>query len=233
MIKCVIIEDDFSSAIDIRIKLEKHGYKVLSIVEDPDKVINNSTVSTADVIISDVKLGDGQFAFDLLSTYENLPPIIFYSSYDDAELYKRSSKLSPHVYLIKPVSGLSLHSSIQGALKTQGKAIDQSVEDSKVFIRYQGKLLSIVPEEISFIQSEGNYCYIHIKGKKIVIRSSIRKVLKMLDSISLTQVQRGYIINILMVDSFDVTNDEVHIGTHIIPVGRTYKKSAISLLKNL
>ena len=174
------------------------------------------------------------FSFDLLATYKDLPPIIFYSSHDDKELYQRSSRLRPHVYLIKPVSGLSLHSSIQGAVKLNEKAVDKDLKviDGKVFIRSQGKLLSLIPEEILFIQSEGNYCYINIEDKKIVIRSSIKKVLLMLDSTHLAQVQRGYIINTSKVDSFDVTNDEVYIGNNVIPVGRTYKKSIISLLKN-
>lgn len=226
MIKCVIIEDDFASAIDMKVKLEAHGYDVFDIIEDVDDLNDLDRLRKADIIISDVKLGDNLYAFDILSQHNSLPPIIFFSSHEDSDLYEKSSKLSPHVYLIKPVSGLSIHSAIQGALKNREKYVDKDIKivDGSIFVRSQGKLVNINPEKILYIQSEGNYCYIYMADKKIVIRSSIKKILGIMNKSYLVQIHRAFIVNLPKVTTLDITNDEVQIGTKTIPVGRTYKK---------
>lgn len=226
MTKCLIIEDDYASALDMKIKLEANGYDVISIIEDPEDLNNTSILKDAHVIISDVKLGDDLYAFDFLSQHKDLPPIIFFSSHEDSNLYEKTCILSPHVYLIKPVSSLSIHSAIQGALKNQISFEDKDLKvvGGNVYVRSQGKLVSINPENILYIHSEGNYCSIYMEDKKIVIRSSIKKILEMMNKSYLMQVQRAYIVNLPKVTTLDITNDKIQIGEEILPLGRTYKQ---------
>lgn len=232
---CVIIEDDFAFAIDTKIKAEEIGLNVVDIIskyEDIQIVLSKLDV---DVILSDVKLGPNLYAYNALKGLDCLPPIIFFSSYIDDQLYQKSKVMEPYIYLIKPFDKLTLQSSVDGALRskmrTMKKGGDIHREDELVFVRSKGKLISIDPNEVTYVHSEGNYCYVYMDSKKIAIRSSIKNVMDKFRSPNFYQVHRAYMINTNYIKSLIVSESVVLILDQKIPIGRKYKKGLIDKLK--
>lgn len=235
MYKVLIIEDDYSYALEIKFMVENYGYKVVGIESQADKIKHTLKSTSVDLILSDVKLGENSFSFNYLSSIDNLPPVILFSSYDEEELFEKSMEINPVVYIKKPIEEVTLISAMANAIRNASvkpsRYKEISSRGSKVFIKCKGEMVPIDPSEIRFIKSEGNHCEIMVLNQKYVIRSSIRNILNLLDTDILIQVHRAYIINLKMIKSFSISNDEVHIdGNVTIPVGRTYKKNLKAML---
>lgn len=228
MIHCLIIEDDFASAINLQRVVEGMGLHVLAILENSEQVQAFSNYSRVDIILSDVKLGAESYAYDHLPHQAKLPPIIFISSFPDMDLYDKSNQLDPYVYLTKPVSDVTLQSAINGALKSKREKSREDIKviEGRVFVRSKGKLRSVDPQKVTYLHSEGNYCYIYTSDSaKIVIRSSISNMLETLNHEPLMQIHRAYVANRLFIESMDISSSTIKIAGTELPVGRSYKKS--------
>jgi len=235
MLKCIIVEDNFLSSIAIRRMIEELGYEVLEMLKNVKEVENCTVYKDADILISDVKLGNEKYAYDVLATIPNLPPVILVSSHVDIDLYAKCKVLNPHVYLVKPVDKITLKSAIEGALNSKASKTtttkDLKVQDGKVFVKSKGKYIGIEPSHLMYIKSEGNYCYLFLEGSKVVIRSSLSGVLTVLNSTNIKQVQRAYAINVNHISDVNIAEDIINIGEVRIPIGRKYKKDLLSDLK--
>lgn len=237
MLKCLIVEDDYAFAVDTKIKAEQSGVKVHDIVStfaEIKKVLQSEKI---DLILSDVKLQNGEYAFDIFSSMENLPPIIFFSGVKDSSLYDKSRSSNPYIYLSKPFDEVTLKSAIDGALRIKKEILSETGDilnkNHQLFIRSNGQMINLKPSEIYFIKSEGNYIYIHTANKKIAIRSSIKNVLGKIDSTDFMQIHRGYAINITKVVNFNISESLVEVNSTEIPVGRKFKKEFRERLRDL
>lgn len=237
MIDCLIIEDNYAFGLDTKIKCEGLGMNVIKLITEPDQIESTVASCDPDIILSDVKLGPNIFAFDILGKIPDLPPVIFFSSYNDEKLYSRSKLAQPYVYLIKPFDDITLMSAIDGALrdkqKEQKDSGDIRRDANKLFVRSKGKLVSVKPRQIVYVESEGNYCYIFAEDRKIVIRSSLQNVLKKIGLREFIQIHRGYVINVNYIEEFNISSNQVMINNVLLPVGRSYKKSLNLLLSTL
>jgi len=228
MLKCLIVEDDYVFAIDTKIKVEELGVKVAAIVSSFSEITEALQNQNIDLILSDVKLNNGEYAFDIFKTIDKLPPIILFSGTKDAKLYDKSRESNPYIYLSKPFDDITLRSAIEGALRSKkelnSKSGDIQKQDQNLFVRANGHMINLRPSEINYIQSEGNYIYIYTKVRKIAIRSSIKTVLEKIGSNNFMQVHRGYAVNITEVNEFNIPENYAMINSSKIPIGRKYKK---------
>lgn len=237
MANCIIIEDNYAFGIDTKMKAEEIGLNVLKLVTSHVEIEDSLTNSDVDIILSDVKLGPSLYAFDILKKIKPLPPVIFFSSYRDEELYSQSKTADPYIYLLKPFDLITLRSAVDGALKGHGKRPkaggDIRRESNTLLIRSKGKLISVDPQKITFVKSEGNYCYINTAERKIVIRSSLHNVLAMIGNADFAQIHRSYVINLNLVGEMNIRTNEVAVADVSLPVGRSYKKDLQVLLSRL
>lgn len=232
-VKCLLIEDNYLTAMNIRKMLEELDYKVLEILHNKEEIENCSLFNEADVILSDVKISVDVFAYEILDKYKKTAPIILFSSYVDIDLYNECKKINPYIYITKPVDKVTLKSAIEGALsnKRLKSNNDLKVVDGKVFVKSKGALIGIIPNDVLYVESEGNYCYIYLGDKKIVIRSSLNNVMNVLNTPQIIKAQRGYLINTTKVTNVDISNEFIDIGAHKIPIGRKYKKAVLEHFK--
>lgn len=235
MIKCIIVEDNFLTAVNIQRMVEELGYQVLTVLHNKDQVERSTNFEEADVILSDVKIGVDTFVFDVLNDKISDTPVVLFSSHVDMELYEQCKKIKPYIYLIKPLDKITLQSAIEGATRRlRSRSLnDFKVEDGRVFVKTKGKLVAIDPNKILFVESEGNYCYIHVDDYKLVVRSSLRGVIELLNNEIFLQCHRGYIVNFNHVTHVNITNDIIKVNVYSIPIGRKYKKSILDHFDNL
>jgi len=237
MLKCLIVEDDFVFAIDTKIKVEEIGVKVIRIVSSFLEIKDALSNEKIDLILSDVKLKNGEYAFDLFKSMTDLPPIIFFSGVKDPSLYQKSKITNPYIYLSKPFDDITLKSAIEGALRSKidlyAKEGDIHKKDRNIFVRVSGQMINLIPSEITYIKSEGNYIFIFTSTRKIVIRSSIKTVISKIESEYFIQVHRAYAVNILKINELNIPENHVQINSIQVPVGRKYKKVLLEKLENL
>jgi len=236
MLNCLIVEDDYAFAIDTKIKAEEIGVEVIGIVSTFAEINEALSSQKIDLILSDVKLKNGEYAFDLFKSLNDLPPIILFSGTKDSSLYDKSRETNPYIYLSKPFDDITLRSAIEGALRSKQEALlletgDIQKKEQNLFVRSNGQMINLRPADIIYIKSEGNYIYIYTITRKIAIRSSIKNVLEKIKSDFFMQVHRGYAINILMVNEFNISENYARINENRIPIGRKYKKDFRERLK--
>lgn len=237
--KVVIIDDDYLSSLEIKLMLDKLEVKIVKILDSRDSILNITNYENIDLILSDVKLGAFTYSYQLLQNLDLSIPIIFYTSYLDMELYEGSTDLNPYMYLVKPINLITLKSAIEGVQRKEiGSLNIENDEDIKIvnnslFLRSKGKLINIDPLNIIYIESDGNYCHVHMLNKRrLVIRSSMKKVVLKFKRQSFIRTHRAYFINLRMIDEIDIKTNRIklkNIENHI-PIGRKYKSNLNMIL---
>ena len=92
---------------------------------------------------------------------------------------------------------------------------------------FEKKLLKrIHPEDILFLEADGNYVRIHLAQKTMILaRSTISAALKKLPREIFIRVHRSYVVSVFYFEKF--SRDDLYIGENKIPVSKQYYKSAI------
>ncbi|QHS63632.1 LytR/AlgR family response regulator transcription factor [Chitinophaga agri] len=125
--KVVIIEDEKVTARDLaqtitqlfpQITIEK----ILATVKDSISYL--STDRTADLIFSDIQLGDG-LSFEIFATVEIDIPVIFCTAYDEYALH--AFKANGFDYILKPFTNESVSAAINKYIAFRGKIAEHVI----------------------------------------------------------------------------------------------------------
>lgn len=94
---------------------------------------------------------------------------------------------------------------------------------NNLFIAHRGQYVKLLPEEILWVSSEGNYAHIHTAEKQFVNRISLSNLLKLLPTNHFIKIHKCFIIQVAAIDLIDKSSNEVIIKGQTIPIGRSYK----------
>ena len=102
---------------------------------------------------------------------------------------------------------------------------NKKLNNKKITINTDGKLIFLEPEEIVFIESDGNYSSIHTtNNKKIVVTKKLKEVNTLLSEELFFRIHKSYIINLKKVKEFLKTDGYVVLeNNQKIPVSRQKK----------
>lgn len=117
-ISILIIEDEAVLALGLEYTLKSLGYHVCGIESHFDATIKQLSVDTPDLVLADIKLGEGmsgiQIARYIWQTHKI--PIIFLTSYCDEKTIQEAMSCEPYGYLVKPWKDEELNAIIQMAI---------------------------------------------------------------------------------------------------------------------
>jgi len=126
-----VVEDERITAEDIRRRLLRMGYNVISIVDSGEKAIIEASEQKPDLILMDIILKgkmDGIEATEQIHSNLNIP-VIFLTALADEKILERAKETSPFGYLVKPFQDRDLHITIEIALYKS--KIDKELRESK------------------------------------------------------------------------------------------------------
>ena len=116
--RILIVEDEAILGLELKEDLCAMGYEVPEIVTDGDRVLRAVAAHKPDLILMDIKLygfRDGiEAAGQVRGFFET--PILYLSSYPEAEVANRIRRTSQAAYLEKPCSPEVLQRAIEEAL---------------------------------------------------------------------------------------------------------------------
>ena len=134
-----------------------------------------------------------------------------------AEYAVESYEVQAFDYLLKPIS-------LERFTKTVSKLIGQKGEvdsvDKYLIIKSGEKIYRLDPNEILYLEKDGNYMIYHAKGQKVLARESVAESLAQLPE-KFVQVHKSFIINIEKISYAE--RDEVDIQGIKIPVSISFK----------
>lgn len=129
----LVVEDESITAMDIKHKLERLGYKVLAIESSGRKAIERTRELKPDLILMDIILKgeiDGIDAAARIHGDFDIP-IIYLTAYFDDMILERAKLTDPYGYIIKPFSDGELKSAIEIALYKHALKLESTPSPDK------------------------------------------------------------------------------------------------------
>lgn len=99
--------------------------------------------------------------------------------------------------------------------------------DSTIYIKHNDCLEKIQYSTICYLEASGSYCNIYLSdNKKITISQPLGEIANFLCPYTFIRIHRSFIINVNHVDKY--IGNIFFIHNRMLPIGRTYKKEALS-----
>lgn len=132
-----IVEDEIIVAKDLERSLVQAGYEVCGVATSYRKALERLAQSQPDLVLCDICLGSAEDGLDLMREIQRRRPVpfIIISAYCDQDTLRRATGLWPENYLVKPISDVQLHASIQMVLDRQ---VEQGMPTARELVILRG-----------------------------------------------------------------------------------------------
>ncbi|MBL0728543.1 PAS domain S-box protein [Piscinibacter sp. HJYY11] len=132
----LIVEDEAVVALDLKMQLEDLGYTVVGIADDAEQAVALATKHRPSLALMDIQLKgsvDGVEVAAQLRRQMDLP-VIFLTSFSDAQTVRRAAGTAPYGYLTKPFQIKEVAAGVEVALtKAQMERAERGTERSLAF----------------------------------------------------------------------------------------------------
>jgi DNA-binding LytR/AlgR family response regulator len=236
-VKILIVEDEVLIAESLKEIMESLGYEVIGIAIRAKQALEIIEQQMPDIAMLDISLKgqeDGIWLAEQIRAKYNFP-YIFLTSFGNKSTVERAAKTQPYGYLMKPFEKVDIYTAIEVAITNfaiqQNRAEggeelekDESgvvIRDS-IFIKDEYLFVKVRFDQITFVRSDGNYLEIHTKGKRHIVKNTLKKFATKLPEDQFMQIHRSYLINLGMIESFGA--NYLYIDGKEIPISATYKE---------
>ena len=232
-IKCIIIDDE---------PLARKG--LIEYIADVDFLQLAGEYDTALKAAGMLNKGEIQLLFldiqmpkitglEFFKTLQQPPPVIFTTAYPQYAL--DGFEVNALDYLVKPIS---FERFLKAAMKAREyyEVRDKNSEESITptsdyfFIKADNKLVKLFFEDVLFAEALQNYVVIHTKDKKYITYLTFKAVEDYLPADRFIRTHKSYIVAASKIDSIEA--NDIRIGQHHIPIGRTLKEEVMEKLLN-
>ena len=234
-IRCLIVDDE-----PLAIKLiETHVAKIpqLEIVATCQNALDAFEIlkkETIDLLFLDIQM-PVLTGMELAKSLQNSPSIIFTTAY--REYAVESYELDVVDYLLKPIPFTRFFKAINKFLNNREQpatpviqvAATNTIKEPKyIYVNANKKHIKIYFQHILYIESLKDYVRIHTTDQRITTKDKISEFEQKLPNYFL-RVHRSFIVNKRQITAF--TAHDIEIGQTEIPIGVSYKKGVMAILK--
>lgn len=232
-IKCLIVDDE-PLAINIIKEYISQVPQLELVTTCPDaiqafKALNEHTI---DLVFLDIEMPHLN-GINFIKSLANPPAIILTTAYRDYAL--ESYEIDVVDYLLKPISFPRFFKAVTKHLNSIGTntpiqaAPTSNTRSGSIYVYSNKKNIKVYFEEILYIESIKDYVRIHTTTKNIISKDTITKYETLLPN-SFFRIHRSFIVNSAKISAF--TPHDIEIGDKELPIGTSYKKKVMELLKH-
>ena len=237
-LKALIVEDNAFMATVLHDLLVQHAsaIAVLAIANTGAEALQLIASQKPDVVFLDVELPD-MTGFELLQQLDNINfQTIFTTSHSHYAI--KAFRFNALDYLVKPVEESELDEAIKRLLKSANNGLEvkqalsnleaQSVENQKLVLPKQNGTLRLPLKQITHIEGERNYSYIHLSnGSRELSSKNLAYFEDILLDKSFFRSHRSFLVNKYHVEA--LKGDHFVLKNKIeIPISRRKKTEADS-----
>lgn len=229
--KIFIVEDDPIIASDLAGILEDLGYRVCGIAHEPFEARKKIESEKPDLLLMDVNLGSSIDGIDLATLVKRQGTgIIFITAFTDKTTRDRIKTLNPLAYIIKPFDEKDIEVAIDLAMhklseEISSPQVNTSSPDS-IFVKTgSGVSRKIIFNDVIMIEAYDNYSFIYSGNEKIMVSLTLKDLEQKFTAPDFLRTHRSYIINVSKVDA--IRNGALILGTHEVPIGKSYKEEVL------
>ena len=228
LLKIIIVEDDPMIAMDLRDLCERAGGAVIGMFHHPKQLLDYKG-EKPDLAILDIHLGAELSGLDMAEylAKNNICPHLFITSFFDARTIDAAAKTNPLAYLLKPFNDQEVITNIRlAAVKIEHRpAENPTIQNhlSNLFVKTSKGLVNIDASEVLYLEAEDIYTRIVLDGERQLANQSLKHFEQVFTPLGFIRVHRSFMVNLNKIDM--IREDEIHIGEHRIPLGRTHKEA--------
>lgn len=203
-LRAVIVEDETESLNLLQNLLMANGIaEVVACTSDPAEAVNLINSSDPDIVFLDIKM-PGKNGFEILDELNKKrivdPYIVFTTAFDEFAI--KAFEYAAFDYLLKPVEPGRLNetlirciSSVKGTRLMKADVL-LGIQKKLIFRNVSG-VIFIDPDEVIYIEAEGNYSLFHMSGNRTeTVTVLIGKIENLLRSDNFFRISRSFIINL-------------------------------------
>lgn len=183
-------------------------------------------------------------------------PIIFLTSFADEATFARAKQARPAAYLLKPYDAAALQHALELALLNhaagQAAPLPFALADEPeglatadlplawghgvllencLFLRDRGRLVKVCLADIQYVEADNKYCTLVTTTGRYLSRQPLRELALELPARQFVQVQRGYLVNVDFIESFDEGQTAVVVAGATLPLSRSYRDALLHRLR--
>lgn len=233
-IQILIVEDEFTIALDIESRLESMGYHVVGIADSYDDAMSLAQKEKPNLILMDINIKGQRTGIDAARDISQLmpTPIIFLTALLDDSSFQAALKTQPYGYITKPFKDSSLKHGIEIALQkyselqansfTNNNNSQQFKLDDLLFVKDKNRLVSLNIRDILWLEAFDNYVIVMTTTQKIIVSSSLKDLADRLPSQYFMRIHRSYIVQLSKIKKIE--EGDVFITDKPLPISKSYKE---------
>lgn len=230
MLTCLIVEDEPLARNLMTEYVSKVPYlKLVKACSNPLSALETLRAEDIDLLFLDIQMPDIT-GISLLKTLQKKPFVILTTAYSQYAL--EGYELDVVDYLLKPITferflkavdKVSQRASTQVPREAQHHEMRKPEETDFVFVKDGTKLVKVFLNDILYVEGLKDYVTIHTRHQKIVTLQRLKTLEELLPSEKFMRIHHSFIVAIHAIDA--VQKSEVRIGTAILPISESYRKS--------
>ena len=225
---CLIVDDEPLARNLITDYVHKVPYlNLVEVCSSPMRAIEILRSQPIDLLFLDIQMPDIT-GISLLKALQNKPMVILTTAYSEYAL--EGYELDVVDYLLKPITFERFLRAVEKASQRKPPAPEQVqapvvIDPTQpfVFVKDGTKLVKIRWEDILYVEGLKDYVTIHTRQQKVVTLQRLKALEEQLPADKFIRVHHSFIVAVEAIDS--IHKGEVQIGSALIPISDSYKKS--------
>lgn len=246
MKKVLIVEDEFSIALDLELYLEELGYEVVGIADHYEQAIELMESESPQIVLIDIHLKGAKTGIEAakIAYQQYRIPVIFLSALADSLTFADAMETEPFGYLTKPFKEVDLKNTLSIAahqydLLQISKNIPSEYEkeytnekltyEETFFVKDKNKLVAIKVADILWIEALENYSVIFLKEQKVLANLLLKDIYEKLPKEYFTRVHRSYVISTDKIKRLE--DGYIYITDIPIPLSKGHREELLQKIK--
>ncbi|HVX26028.1 MAG TPA: response regulator [Parafilimonas sp.] len=207
-LKAIIVDDERLARTELKKMLQEYpDINVIDEAANADEGIEKIETQNPDIIFLDIQM-PGKTGFDLLTSLEKAPHVIFTTAYDEYAL--KAFDVNALDYLLKPIEPKrladaihKLHDEIDRERDPHSVNRGPLTEADQVFVKDGERCWFVKLSEIRLFESVGNYAKVFFGTNKPLILKSLNALEERLDDHVFFRANRKHIINLRWIEKIE------------------------------
>jgi DNA-binding LytR/AlgR family response regulator len=239
--RILIVEDDMIIAANISLQLSKLGYEVTGIETKAAEAIHHALETKPDIILMDIQLKGTSTGIEAAHAIHKILdiPIIYLTANEDDATFQKAKDTHPFAFISKPFSNQNLERTIalveerikNSPIERSEEGTFHEVQEDRIFIRNQNKLIKVILDDILWVEAERNYCKIITIQQAFLIVSPLNKLCEKMDQKQFVRIHRSFMVNFSKLEA--VAENHVELKGKILPIGKQYKEDLFRLVNKV
>ncbi len=178
--RVLIVEDEAIISLDIKRLLSSSGFGVAAVAASAEQAIRAIEASAPDLVLMDIHLKgsrDGiETALHIRNTFHL--PVVFVTAHADKATLDRASLTEPFGYIVKPISALSLTSTVEMALHKH--RIERKLEEHRAWL---ATVLQSIPDAVIVTDLAGQVQFLNAAAELLLGTSQSQLLAQPVDDV--------------------------------------------------